>query len=101
MRDPIPGYDIVPDKLFCSHGSNCLVGGRFHPLSKVVDRHQTVAMIVGSWRVYGTNDIDPLGGERPRRRHAVQFLQGRVYEVSMDLAVVALAHKLAAVCLHG
>ena len=39
VRDPIPGYDIVYDKLFCSRGSNRLVGGRFYPLSKVVDCH--------------------------------------------------------------
>ena len=58
-------------------------------------------MTVGSWWVYGANDIDPLGGERPRRRHAVQFLWGRVYEVPMDLAPMALAHKFIAVCLHG
>ena len=65
VRDPIPSYDIVFDKLFGSHGSNRLVGGRFHPLSKVVDRYQNVAMIVGSWWVYGADDIDSLGGERP------------------------------------
>ena len=101
VQDPILGYDIVPDKLFHSHGSNYLVGGRLHPLGKVVDRYQNVVMTVGGLWVYGPNDIDPLGGERPRRRHAVQFLWGSMYEVPMDLATMAFAHELAAVCLHG
>ena len=65
VRDPIPSYDVVSNKLLCSHGSDCLVRGCFHPLSKVVDRYQNVAMTVGGCWMYGADDIDPLSGERP------------------------------------
>ena len=101
MQDPIPGDDVVPNKLLCRHDCDYLVGGCFHPLGKIFDRYQDVAMTVGGCWMYGANDIDPSGGERPWRRHAVQLLWGRVYEVLMDLAAMASAHKLAVVCLHG
>ena len=99
--EPILGYNVVSDKLFCSHDSDYFVGGCFHPLGKVVDRYQNVAMTVGGCWMYGADDIDPPSGERPWRRHVMQFLWGSVYEIPMDLATMSLAHKLAAVCLHG
>ena len=46
MRDPIPGDNVVSDKLLCRHGCDCLVGGCFHPLSKVVYRYQDEAMTI-------------------------------------------------------
>ena len=71
IRNPVPSYNVVSDELFSNRGGNGFVGGCFHPLSKIVDRYQNVAVTVGSWWVYGADDIDPLGGERPRRRHAM------------------------------
>ena len=65
VQDSTLGYYIVSDKLFCSHGSNCLIGDYFHLLGKVVNRYQNVAMTVGGRWMYGADDIDPLGGERP------------------------------------
>ena len=44
--DPIPGDDVVSDKLVCRRGCDSLVRGSFHPLSEVVDRHQNEAMTV-------------------------------------------------------
>ena len=46
VRDPIPGDDVVSDKFLCRHGGDCLIGGGFHSLGKVVDRYQNEAMTV-------------------------------------------------------
>ena len=46
MWGPIPGDDAVSDKLLCRRSCNCLVGGCFHPLSEVLNRHQDEAMTI-------------------------------------------------------
>ena len=101
MRDPIPGYDVVSDKLLSSRGSDYLVGGCFHPLGKIVDRYKDKEITVGGCWMYNANDANPLGGERPWRRHAMEQLWGSMNKIPMDLTVVTSAHKLAAICLHG
>ena len=69
--DPIPGNDVVSDKFLYRHGCDSLVGGSFHLLGEVVDRHQDEAMTIRSNRMYSADDINPPGGERPWRRHVV------------------------------
>ena len=39
--------------------------------------------------MYSTDDVNPPGGERLWRGHAMQLLWGSVYEVTMDLAAMA------------
>ena len=59
--DPIPGDDVSLDEFLRSRGSDCLVGGCFHPLGKVVDRHEDKAVTIGGCRINCPNNVYPLG----------------------------------------
>ena len=71
MWDHVPVDDVVSDKFLCRRGCDSLVGGSFHPLGEVVDRHQDEAMTIQSSGMYSADDINPPGREWPWQQHVV------------------------------
>ena len=69
--DPISGDDIVSNEFLHRRNCDSFVGGSFHPLSEVVNRHQNEAMTIRSGRMNGADDINPSSGEGPWQRHVV------------------------------
>ena len=67
MRDPIPGYDVVPDELLRCFGSDCPVRSCFHPFGEIVNSHQDITMTIGGCRMYCSDNIDALSREGPWR----------------------------------
>ena len=59
----VPGDDIVPDEFFRRHGSDSFVGGCYHPLGEVVDRHEDKAVTIGGCKMDRSNDVYPPGRE--------------------------------------
>ena len=57
--DPISGYNVVSDEFLRSHSSDCLVGGCFHPLGEIVDRHEDKTLTIGGCRMDCSNNVYP------------------------------------------
>ena len=85
MRHPVPADNISSDKFGNMSRLMNLKRHGFQPLRKIVNSYQNKFMTIRRVRKDLTDDVDPPGGERPWRRHAIQQGSRHMFKVSINI----------------